>query len=134
MQKHPKKEEKEDLNVVLPSCLSLHHSLCFFLSVWMSVARGTKYLEETKLRLQEGQRARTEARIVQLKLTDLETRISGLERFKQEIQAKSTAGCLPFGSAFVSTSLLLFHFVVLSFYVFTSSLRGPTLNKKSKGK
>ncbi len=41
-----------------------------FLSVCMS-ARGRQYLEETKLRVQEGQRARTEARIVQLTLTDV---------------------------------------------------------------
>ncbi len=32
---------------------------------------------------------------MQLKLTDLETRISDLERFKQEFQGKSTARCLP---------------------------------------
>ncbi len=71
----------------------------------MSVARGTKYLEETNLRLQEGQRARTDARIVQLKLklTDLETRISHLERLREEFEGKSTARCLPFGSAFLST-------------------------------
>ncbi len=94
----------------------------------MSVARETNYLEETKLKIQEGQRARTEAGIVQLKLTDLETRISLLERLREEFEGKSTARCLPFGSAFLSTSLLLFLFVLLSFYVFTSSLRGPTLN------
>jgi hypothetical protein len=96
----------------------------------MSVARGTKYLEETKLRLrqQEGQRARTEARIVQLKLTDFETRIAHLERLREEFEGKSTARCLPFGSAFLSTSLLLFLFLLLSFYVFTSSLRGPAFN------
>ena len=128
MQKHPKKEEKEDLNVVLPSCLSLHHSLCFFLSVWMSVARGTKYLEETKLRLQEGQRARTEARIVQLKLTEIETRISDLERWKDEFERKSTARTLPFGSTFLFTTFLLLLFLLLSSYVFTSSLRRPTLD------
>ena len=93
-----------------------------------SAARGRQYLEETKLRLQEGQRARTKARIVQLKLTDLETRISDLERFKREVERKSTARCNPLDSAFVSTSFLLFLFIVLFYYVFTSSLRGPTLN------
>jgi hypothetical protein len=89
----------------------------------MSVARGTKYLQETKLRQQEGQRAKTEARIVQLKLTDLETRISNLERFKQEIKGKSTARSLPFGSFFLSTSLLLFLFpstIFLCLYVVPS--------------
>jgi hypothetical protein len=54
------KPKKEDLKVlVLPSCLSPHHSASFFLSVWMSAARGAKYLEETRLRQQEGQRVRT---------------------------------------------------------------------------
>jgi hypothetical protein len=95
----------------------------------MSVTHGTKYLEETKQRQQEGQKARTEARIVQLKLTDLEARISDLESFKQEIQRKSTARSLPFGSAYLSTSLLLFLFLLLSFYVFTSSIHRPTLDK-----
>jgi hypothetical protein len=95
----------------------------------MSVARGTKYLEETRQRLQEGQKARTEARLVQLKLRDLEARISDLERFKQEIQGKSTARSLPFGCAYLYTSLLLFLFLLLSFYVFTSSLHRPTLDK-----
>jgi hypothetical protein len=94
----------------------------------MSVARGTKYLEETKLRQQEGQRARTEARIVQSKLSEFETRIAHLERLREEFEGKTTASCLPFGSAFLSTSLLLFLFLLLSFYVFTSSLRGLTLN------
>ncbi len=60
----------------------------------MYVALGTKYLEETKFRNQEGQRARKEARIVHLKLTDLETRISHLERLRKEFEGKSTARCL----------------------------------------
>ena len=57
----------------------------------MSAARGRQYLEETKLRVQEGQRARTEARIVQLRLTELETRIADLERFRREGERKATA-------------------------------------------
>ncbi len=111
-------------------CLLPHHSSCFFLSVWMAAARGRQYLEETKLRVQEGQRARTEARIVQLRLTELETRIADLERFRREGESKSTstARCLSFDSAFVSSSFLLCLFVVLSYYVFTSSLRAPTLD------
>jgi hypothetical protein len=103
----------------------------------MSVARGTKYLEETKQRQQEGQKARTEARIVQLKLTDLEARISDLERFKQEIQAKSTARSLPFVSAYLFTSLLLFLFafsppifLFLCLYVVPSS---PHARQELKG-
>jgi hypothetical protein len=95
----------------------------------MSVARGTKYLEETKQRQQEGLKARTEARLVQLKLTDLEARISDLERFKQEIQRKATARSLPFGSAYLFSFLFLLLFLLLSFYVFTSSLHRPTLDK-----
>ncbi len=69
----------------------------------MSAARGRQYLEETRLRQIEGQRARTEARIVQLRLAALETRISYLERFKLEVERKSTARCLLLDSAFVST-------------------------------
>jgi hypothetical protein len=95
----------------------------------MSVARGTKYLEETKLRQQEGQKLRTEARIVQLKLTEFETRIAHLERLSVEFETKTTARSLPFCSAFLSTSLLFCLFLILSFYVFTSSLRGPTFDK-----
>jgi hypothetical protein len=41
----------------------------------MSLAAGKRYLEETKVKAQEGQRARTEARLVQLKLIQLESRI-----------------------------------------------------------
>ncbi len=74
----------------------------------MSVARGAKYLEETKLRQQEGQRSRTEARIVQLKLTEFEMRIEHLERLREEFEGKSTARSLTFGSTILSTSLLLF--------------------------
>jgi hypothetical protein len=95
----------------------------------MSVARGARYLEEARLRQQEGQRARTEARLAQLKLIELEERISDLERFKQEIQRKSTVRSLPFGSAYLFTFLLLFLFLLLSYYVFTSSLHPPTLDK-----
>jgi hypothetical protein len=95
----------------------------------MSVARGTRYLEETKQRQQEGLKARTEARIVKLKLTDLEARITDLERFKREIERKSTARSLPCGSAYLFNCLLLFLFLLLSFYVFTSSLHRPTLDK-----
>jgi hypothetical protein len=95
----------------------------------MSVARGTKYLEEARQRQQEGIKARTEARQAQLKLINLEARISNLERFKQEIERKSTARALPCGSTYIFTSLLLFLFLLLSFYVFTSSLHRPTLDK-----
>ncbi len=45
----------------------------------MSVALGKKYLEETRIKVEEGQRLRTEARIVQLKLSELEGRIVELE-------------------------------------------------------
>ena len=95
----------------------------------MSVARGTRYLEEARLRQQEGQRARTDARLAQWKLIEFEERISDLERFKQDIQRKSTARSLPFGSAYLFTFLLFFLFLLLSSYVFTSSLHPPTLDK-----
>ena len=125
-----KKTKKEDLNVlVLASSVSPPHSACFYLSVWMSAARGAKYLEDTRLRQQEGQRLRTEARIVQLKLTEIETRIADLERWKDVFESKSTARTLPFGSTFLFTTFLLLLFLLLSFYVFTSSLRGPTLQQ-----
>jgi hypothetical protein len=94
----------------------------------MSAARGANYLEETRLRQQEGQRVRTEARIVQLKLTEIETRIADLERWKDLFERKSTARTLPFGFTLLSTSFLLLIFLLLSFYVFTSSLRRPTLD------
>ena len=124
-----KKPKKEDLNVlVLASSVSPPHSACFYLSVWMSAARGAKYLEEARLRQQEGQRVRTEARIVQLKLTEIETRIADLERWKDVLERKSTARTLPFGSTLLSTSFFLLLFLLLSFYVFTSSLRPPTLD------
>ena len=112
-----KKPKKEDLNVlVLASSVSPHHSACFFLSVWMSAARGAKYLEEARLRQQEGQRLRTEARIVQLKLTEIETRIVDLERWKDEFERKSTARTLPFGSTFLFPTFLLFLFLLLYSY------------------
>ena len=95
----------------------------------MSVARGTKYLQETKLRQQEGKRLRTEASIVQLKLTEFETRTAHLERLSVEFEGKTTARSLPFCSAILSTSLLFCLFLLLAFYVFTSSLRGPTFDK-----
>ena len=94
----------------------------------MSVARGTRYLEEARLRQQEGQKARTEARIAQLKLKELEERISDLERFKEEIQGKETGRCLSSVCALLSTLFLLLLFLTFSSYVFTSSLRGPPLN------
>ncbi len=126
--KKRKNPKKEDLNVlVLPSSLSPHQSACLFLSVWMSATRGEKYLEETRLRQQEAQRVRTEARIVQLKLTEIETRIADLER-KYVFERKSAARTLPFGSTFLSTSFLLLIFLLLSFNVFTSSVRRPTLD------
>ncbi len=92
-----KQPKREDLNVlVLSPSLSPHHSVCYFLCVWMSVARGTRYLEEVRLRQQEGQKARTEARTTQLKLTEFENRISVLERFKEEIQGKAPPRYLSF--------------------------------------
>ena len=123
-QKGPK---NEDLNVlVLPSSPSL---LCFFLSVWMAAARGRQHLEEARQRQIEGIRARTEERKVQLKLTELETRIADLEHIQRELERKSTAPLLPFNSSFISSSFLFFLFILLSYYVFTSSLRGPTLHQ-----
>ena len=81
----------------------------------MAAARGRQYLEETRLRQIEGIRARTEEKTVQLKLTELETRILvvDLERIQREVERQSTARCLPFDSAFVSSSFLLFLFILL---------------------
>jgi hypothetical protein len=76
----------------------------------MAAARGRQYLEETRLRQIEGIRART----VQLRLTELETRIADLEHIQREVERKSTAPWLPFDSAFVSSSFLLFLFILLS--------------------
>ena len=73
----------------------------------MSVARGTKYLEETRVREREIQRARTEARQVQLKLTELEARITDLEGLREGFAGKATARCLSVSSACLGTSLLL---------------------------
>ena len=114
---------------ISPSSLLPHHSLYFCLSLWMAAARGRQYLEETRLRQIEGIRARTEERTLQLKLTELETRVADLEHIQRELERKSTAPSLPFNSAFVSSSFLLFLFILLSYYVFTSSLRGPTLHQ-----
>ena len=125
-----KQAKKEDLNVlVLPSSLLPHHSLCFFVFVWMAAARGRQHLEEIRLRQIEGIRARTEERTVQLKLTELETRVADLEHIQRELERKSTAFSLPFNSAFVSSSIVLFLFILLSYCVFTSYLRGPTLHQ-----
>jgi hypothetical protein len=52
----------------------------------VSVAAGKKYLEENRLKVQEGHRARTEARLVQLKLTQLESRIGELERLTDNLK------------------------------------------------
>ncbi len=119
------------LNVLvhLPFTLLPHHSLCFFLSVWMAAARGRQYLEETRLRQIEGIRARTEERTVQLKLTELETRVEDLERSQREVERQTTARCLSFDSAYLSSSFLLFLFILFCYYVFTSSIRGPTLHQ-----
>jgi hypothetical protein len=95
----------------------------------MAAARGRQYLEETRLRQIEGIRARTEERQVQLKLTELETRIADLEHIQREGERKATARLFSFDSAFVSSSFLFFLFIILSYYVFTSSLRGPTFDK-----
>ena len=111
------------------SVVSLSSPFCVFLPLClMAAARGAKYLEETRLRQQEGQRVRTEARIVQLKVTEIETRIADLERWKDVFESKSTARTLPFGSTLLSTSFLLLLFLLLSYYVFTSSVRPPTLD------
>jgi hypothetical protein len=99
----------------------------------MSVARGTKYLEETRVRERESQRARTEARQVQLKLTELEARITDLEGLRDGFAGKATARCLPVTSACLGTSLLLLLFVVFYSYVFASSFRAPTLNAQQIG-
>ncbi len=79
----------------------------------MAAARGRQYLEETRLKQIEGIRARTEERTVQLRLTELETRIADLEHIQREVERKSTAPWLPFDSAFVSSSFLLFLFILL---------------------
>ena len=94
----------------------------------MSAARGTRYLEEVRLKQVEGQRLRTEARVLQLKIVELEARLADLERFRQEIQGRLTARCLPFGCAFLSTFFLLFRFFLLSFYGSPSSIRAPPVN------
>ena len=99
----------------------------------MSVARGTKYLEETRLRERESQRARTEARIVQLRLTELEARITDLEGLRGGFAGTWTALCLPVSSSFLGTSLLLLLFLVFYTYVFASSVRAPTLNGQEIG-
>ena len=99
----------------------------------MSVARGTKYLEETRLSEQERQRARTEARQVQLKLSELEARIADLEGLREGFAGKATARSLPVISACLGTSLLLLLFVVFYTYVFASSFRAPTLNAQQIG-
>jgi hypothetical protein len=115
--------------------VSLSSPFCVFLPLClMAAARGAKYLEEARLRQQEGQRVRTEARIVQLKLTAIETRIADLERWKGEFERKSTARTLSFGSIFLYTTSLLLLFLLLSFYVFTSSLRPPTLDQNEKAR
>jgi len=95
----------------------------------MAAARGRLYLEEARQRQIEGIRARTEERTVQLRLTELETRIADLEHIQRELERKSKAPSLPFNSTFVSSSFLLFLFILLSYYVFTSSLRGPTFQQ-----
>ena len=112
-----------------PSSFLPHHSLCLFLFVMKAADRGRQHLEEIRLRQIEGVRARTEERTVQLKLRELKTRIADLEHIQREVERKSTAPCLPFDSAFLSSSFLLFLFILLSYYVFTSSLRGPTLHQ-----
>ena len=128
MQNQPK---SEDLNVlVLPSSLLPHHSLCFFLFVLCldgCCSRKTN-LEEIRLRQIEGIRARTEEKTAQLKLTELETRVEDLERIQREVERQSTVRCLPFDFAFVSSSFLLFLFILFCYYVFTSSIRAPTLH------
>ena len=113
-----------------PSSFLPHHSLCLFLFVMKAADRGRQHLEEIRLRQIEGVRARTEERTVQLKLRELETRIADLEHIQREVERKSTAPSLPFVSAFLSSSYFLFFlFILLSYYVFTSSLRGPTLHQ-----
>ncbi len=73
----------------------------------MSVARGKKYLEETRIKVEEGQqRLRTEARIVQLKLSELEGRIVELETLTDHLRNKPSSRCLPFVSTLLTTSFL----------------------------
>ncbi len=59
--------------------LIAHHSSYFYLSVRMSVAARKRYIEETKVKAQDAQTARAEARLVQLKLTQLESKIVELD-------------------------------------------------------
>ncbi len=63
-----------------PPAHNHNQSSYFSLSVWMSATSGKKYVDETKAKIQEGQRARTEARRVELKLVELERRIAELEQ------------------------------------------------------
>ena len=112
-----------------PSSFLPHHSLCLFLFVMKAADRGRQHLEEIRLRQIEGVRARTEERTVQLKLRELETRIADLEHIQREVERKSTAPWLPFDSAFLYSSFLLFLFILFCYYIFTSSIRGPMLHQ-----
>jgi hypothetical protein len=106
-----------------------HHSLSFVVSVsvWMSVAAGKRYLEEAKLKAQEGQRVRTEARLVQLKLIQLESRIVELESLTDHFKNKPSFRCLPFVSTLLTTSFFLSLFLVAAYYIFTSPFQATTL-------
>ena len=86
----------------------------------MSVAAGKRYIEETKVKAQDAQRARTEARLVQLKLTQLESRIVELESLTTHLKTKPTSRCLSFVSSFLTTYFLLSLFVLSAYYVFAS--------------
>jgi hypothetical protein len=93
----------------------------------MSVARGKKYLEETRIKVEEGQRLRTEARILQLKLSELEGRIVELETLTDHLRNKPSSCCLPFVSTLLTTSFLLSIFLFAAYYVFTSPFQATTL-------
>ncbi len=93
--------------------LIAHHSSYFYLSVRISVAAGKRYIEETKVKAQDAQTARTEARLVQLKLTQLES-------LTTHLKTKPTSRCLSFVSSFLTTYFLLSLFVLSEYYVFGS--------------
>ncbi len=97
------------------------------MSVWISVAAGGKYLEETRVKAQEGQRSRTKARLVQLKLSQLEGRIVELETLTDHLKNKPSSSCLPFVSTLLTTSFLLSLFLASAYYDFTSPFQTTPL-------
>ncbi len=93
----------------------------------MSVASGKRYLEETRVKVQEGQRTRTEARVLQLRVTVLESRIEALEKLTGHLKTKHSSRCLTFVSSYLIPSLLLYIFLFSAYYVFASPLQSPAL-------